>query len=233
MIRRPPRSTLFPYTTLFRSRFWKLGDWNFEATEMFTLRDSLRPRWNNSRPLGYLLNHYLVGTVRPLDELGLRILPALFGALAVPALYLVARRLTGTRAALFSALLLTFSALHVIYSQFARYWSLVFLLCAIYPYAIYIGVRENSRRALLMGIIAGILATLAHPVAVLLVGGPALWFAFTYLRPRHIRVLWNQKIFRWGLVVAALLAVAIIIRFIPILQGWITEHDKNPSSGQF
>src|SRR5690349_23954539 len=23
MIRRPPRSTLFPYTTLFRSRFWK------------------------------------------------------------------------------------------------------------------------------------------------------------------------------------------------------------------
>src|SRR5258708_18667558 len=24
MIRRPPRSTLFPYTTLFRSRFWGL-----------------------------------------------------------------------------------------------------------------------------------------------------------------------------------------------------------------
>src|SRR2546427_4904154 len=24
MIRRPPRSTLFPYTTLFRSRFWLL-----------------------------------------------------------------------------------------------------------------------------------------------------------------------------------------------------------------
>src|SRR2546427_6144374 len=23
MIRRPPRSTLFPYTTLFRSRYWK------------------------------------------------------------------------------------------------------------------------------------------------------------------------------------------------------------------
>src|SRR5689334_24660833 len=25
MIRRPPRSTLFPYTTLFRSRYWVLG----------------------------------------------------------------------------------------------------------------------------------------------------------------------------------------------------------------
>src|SRR5438132_12234000 len=26
MIRRPPRSTLFPYTTLFRSPFWYLGN---------------------------------------------------------------------------------------------------------------------------------------------------------------------------------------------------------------
>src|SRR5690349_23630065 len=25
MIRRPPRSTLFPYTTLFRSRNWRIG----------------------------------------------------------------------------------------------------------------------------------------------------------------------------------------------------------------
>src|SRR5438445_7095785 len=27
MIRRPPRSTLFPYTTLFRSRWHRLRDW--------------------------------------------------------------------------------------------------------------------------------------------------------------------------------------------------------------
>src|SRR2546430_12549894 len=28
MIRRPPRSTLFPYTTLFRSACWAAGVWN-------------------------------------------------------------------------------------------------------------------------------------------------------------------------------------------------------------
>ena len=33
-------------------RFWRLGEWNFEATEMFTLRDSLNPRWGNPRPPG-------------------------------------------------------------------------------------------------------------------------------------------------------------------------------------
>src|SRR2546425_10255841 len=32
MIRRPPRSTLFPYTTLFRSRCWhSSGSWRGEA----------------------------------------------------------------------------------------------------------------------------------------------------------------------------------------------------------
>jgi mannosyltransferase len=214
-------------------RFWKLGAWGLDSDEVFTLRDSLRLRPRNPRPLGYLLNHYLVQPFHSLDEFGLRVLPALFGVLAIPAFYFVARRLVGSRAAILGALLLTFSPLHVIYSQFGRYWSLVFLLTSIYPYAIYIGFREHNRRALILGIVVGILATLAHPVAVLLVGGPALWFAFNYFRPQHLRVLWQQKVFRWGVAVGAVLAVLIIIRFVPILQGWITEHDKNPGSGQF
>src|SRR2546427_2950031 len=33
MIRRPPRSTLFPYTTLFRSNYFDPGDWlNYTRT---------------------------------------------------------------------------------------------------------------------------------------------------------------------------------------------------------
>jgi len=214
-------------------RFWRLGDWNFEATEMFTLRDSLNPRWNNSRPLGYLLNHYLVGTFRPLDELGLRILPALFGVLAVPAIYVVGRRLAGPRAALFSALLLTFSALHVFYSQFARYWSLVFLLCAIYPYALYFGIRDRNRTAVVTGVVAAILAVLAHPVSILLVGGPAIWLAVTYLRPRYLKQAWTYRSFRWGSAVAIVLAGVLVARVVPLLQDWIAMHDKNPGMGQF
>lgn len=214
-------------------RFWRLGDWNFEATEMFTLRDSLRPRWGNPRPLIYLLNHYLIGPFRPLDELGLRIFPALFGVLAVPALYLSARRLVGTRAALLGALLLTVSAMHVIYSQFARYWSLVFLLSAIYPFALYVGIREGNRRALALGAVTTILAVLAHPVAILLVGGPALWLAVIYLRPSQLKRLWAYPAFRWGAAVALVLLVIVVVRLIPLLRGWIEMHDQNPGMGQF
>jgi 4-amino-4-deoxy-L-arabinose transferase-like glycosyltransferase len=214
-------------------RFWRLGDWNFEATEMFTLRDSLNPRWGNARPLGYLLNYYLVGSFRPLDELGLRILPALFGVLAIPAFYFVSRRLIGTRAALLGALLLTVSGLHVFYSQFARYWSLVFLLSGVYPYALYLGVREGNRRALAVGLVTAVLAMLAHPVSILLVGGPAIWLALTYLRPRYLKDAWSHKSFRWGAAFAVILAAVIAARVFPLFQDWISMHDQNPGMGQF
>src|SRR5215217_9422719 len=120
----------------FLLRFWRLADWSIESDEVFMLRDSLHPTLRNPRPLLYFLNHYVVAPFVPLNEFGLRLLPALFGVLAIPAFYAVSRRLVGTRSALFATFLLTVSPLLVIFSQFARYWSLVFLLCAVYPYAL-------------------------------------------------------------------------------------------------
>ena len=217
----------------FVLRFLRLGTWGFDSDEIFMRHDSLRPRLTNPRPLLYLINHYLVLPFTPLDEFGLRLLPALFGALAVPALFLVTRRLLGTRTALLAAVLLTLSGQHVIYSQFGRYWSLVFLLTAIYPFAIYIGIRERDRGALALGIVAGVLASLAHPVSVLLVGGPVIWLLATYLRPRHLAVAWGRPAFRWGALVVAVLLALLAARFVPILQGWIYEHDTKGAFGQF
>ncbi len=213
-------------------RFWHLGDWNFQATEMFTLRDSLNPRLTNPRPLVYFLNHYVVGSFHPLDEFGLRLLPAVFGILAVVAFSLVCRRLAGTRAALCSTLLLAVSPLHIMYSQLARYWSLVFLFSAIYPYALYLGVRERSRGWLALGCVSVVLAALAHPVSVLLLGGIALYLVVG-LRREDLARLWSQKAVRWTAAVALVLAAAILARFVPLLQGWISMHDRNPGYGQF
>lgn len=217
----------------FVLRFARLGEWSFDSDEIFMRRDSLNFRLTNARPLLYFIHHYAIAPILPLDEFGLRLLPATFGALAVPVLYLVARRLVGGRAPVFAALLLAVSPVHVIYSQFGRYWSLVFLLAAVYPYALYLGVRERNGRLLALGIATGLLAMLAHPSAVLLLGGPGVWLGLTYLRPRRLKELWALPAFRWGLAAAAVVAVGILLRFIPILQSWIGEHDANPGPGQF
>src|SRR5271165_7272193 len=49
MIRRPPRSTLFPYTTLFRSENdWRPGVERFESLRCETKRDRKSTRLNSS-----------------------------------------------------------------------------------------------------------------------------------------------------------------------------------------
>jgi Dolichyl-phosphate-mannose-protein mannosyltransferase len=213
-------------------RFARLGEWSLDSDEVFMRRDSINFKFTNPRPLLYFLDHYVIAPILPLDEFGIRLLPAAFGVLAIPVLYLVTRRLLGSRAALFATLLLVVSPVHVIYSQFGRYWSLVFLLASVYPYALYIGVRERNRRSLALAIVTGLLATLAHPSAVLLMGGPAVLLAVHYLRRDRLKMLWASPAFRWGLLVALVVAGAILIRFIPILQHWIYEHDANPGPGQ-
>ena len=217
----------------FVLRFWRLGNWSFESDEVFMLRDSLHPAIRNPRPLLYFLNHYVIAPFIPLDEFGLRLLPALFGALAIPAFYAVSRRLVGTRSALFATFLLTVSPLLVIFSQFARYWSLVFLLCAVYPYALYLGVRERDRRMLILGLVTLVLACLAHPASALLLGGPGVWLAFTYLRPTYIRRAWDQKVVRWGIIAGLVVAMIIAMRFVPILLRWVSLHDTKGPFGQY
>jgi hypothetical protein len=205
-------------------RFWRLGDWGLEGDEIFTLRDSLAPALDNPRPLIYFLNYYLIGPFWPLDEWGVRLLPAVFGVLAVPVLYLVVRRLAGTRAALFAALLLTVSPLHVYQSQYARYWSLVFLLSSVYPFAIYLAVRDRNYRALALGLVTAALAVLAHPVSLLLAGGVAVWL-LTQLRRDHLRQAWGQRSVRWALWLILIVAGVVVWRYVPMLNDWIVGHD--------
>jgi 4-amino-4-deoxy-L-arabinose transferase-like glycosyltransferase len=211
-------------------RFWRLGDWGFDSDEVFMLRDSLSPRLTNPRPLMYFLNYYLIRPVMPLQELSLRLLPAVFGVLAIPTLYLMGRRLAGARAALFMAFLLAVSPLHVYYSQFARYWSLVFLLSAVYPYALYLGVREHSGRWLTVGIVTAIVAVLAHPAAILPLGGFGVWLIANYVRRGQLRQLWGQRRVRWAVLALSVVAILLALRLVSLLQGWISFHDERPGS---
>jgi mannosyltransferase len=213
-------------------RFWHLGDWNFQATEIFTYRDSQRPQFGNARPLVYLLNYYLVRPLLSLDEFGMRLVPAIAGTIAIPALYLLGRRVVGTRAALFAALFVALNPTQILYSQLARYWSLVFLFCSIAPIAVFLGVRDRSGRMFSVGVVATILAGLSHPVGILSVGGPALLLLFG-LRREQLAEWWSHAGVRWGAVaLLAVLALA-LYRFVPFLYGWISMHDQMPGYGQF
>src|SRR2546429_8956567 len=66
MIRRPPRSTLFPYTTLFRSR--RIRDWKWA----FPNEEWRIPHWGLASPhLEWSIPH--LGRARPLDRKSTRL----------------------------------------------------------------------------------------------------------------------------------------------------------------
>jgi hypothetical protein len=213
-------------------RLWHLGSWNFQATEMFTYRDSQRPQFGNPRPLGYLLNYFVVRPFIPLDELGLRIIPALAGTLAIPTIYYMGRRVVGSRAALFAALLVTLNPTQILYSQLARYWSLVFLFTIIAPISLYLGVRERSGPTFTLGVVAAILAGLSHPVSVIALGGPAL-LLLAGVRREQLALWWTRRAVKIGALVVLVLGALVLYRFVPLLRGWIAMHDRMPGYGQF
>src|SRR2546423_10504178 len=59
MIRRPPRSTLFPYTTLFRSLSQQSEPWDGPAALVFSDGDFVGAKLdrNGLRPMRYTLTH--------------------------------------------------------------------------------------------------------------------------------------------------------------------------------
>ena len=205
-------------------RLYRLGDWTLDGDEIYTLRDSSRPSFTNPRPLLFILNYYVVRPIVGLDELGLRLLSSLAGALAVPVVFLIGRKLAGTRAGLFAALLVTLSPVLLYHAQYARYWSLVVLFSAVYPYALYIGVRERRGSWLALGIVTAVLAVLAHPVGIFPVGGLALLVLFN-LRRETLTALWKQPAFRWFTALVVVLLVIGLLRSFDMLQGWISQHD--------
>ena len=82
-------------------RVYRLSYWSLEGDEIFTLRDSLTTVWlRGPKPLLFFLNHHLIVPWTGLDELSLRILPAVFGVAAIPVMYIMVDRTMGMRAGL-------------------------------------------------------------------------------------------------------------------------------------
>jgi hypothetical protein len=199
-------------------RVYRLTEWSLSEDEFPTWMDSLEFTWSNPRPLLYALNHYLVLPVLGLRELGLRVIPVAAGIAAVPTVYALLRRLDLRMEGLATAALIALSTWHVYWSQFARYYSLVFLLCALYGLALLGWVRHRRAGWLCLAATSGILAVLAHPTALPVIGVGALIVAWhDQANSRRHGSLWP-----WAVTLGAALLAA-VVRYGPIIASWSTQ----------
>jgi mannosyltransferase len=154
--------------------------------------------YSESTPPLYYAAAWLWVQVTGNTEFGLRSLSALAGVLSVPVVYLIAAELRERRAGLVAAALAAFNPMLLWYSQEARAYSLLALLCAVSMLYCFRALRDGRRRNLLLWGLASGLALATHYFAIF----PILAEAALLLRRRGRAAL-------GGLVIIALSALAL------------------------
>ena len=132
------------------------------------------PESEATPPLFYVVE-WLAVQVLGTGEVGMRLLPALFGTLTIPVVHAATRYAASERAALAAAALVAVNPFLVWYSQEARAYSLLILLVALSVMWLFAYSREPRRSALVGWALASAAAIATHYFAVFIVGPAAVW----------------------------------------------------------
>ncbi len=204
-------------------RSYNLTEWSLSDDEYWSWQDSEFMTWKNVsiRPLYYALNHFVVMPIVGMRELGLRLIPFLAGVVAVPAIYLTCRHLNLRLTGLTTSALVAVGTWHLYWSQFARYYTLVFLFVLICGLSI-IGWMRERRVGWALGVVGGaVLAVLSHPSALMVIGCQIVVAAF------HVQRVGPHKL-RWTWLAAPGLLLAVgVWRYAPILMDWMKAQESS------
>ena len=186
------------------SRAWGLARFPFEQDELYTVLEA-RHLWAvqlepgiAARPLYFLLQHALLW-ILPETEAALRLAPFAFGVLGVAATWALARRVLGEAPALAAAFLVAISPWHLHASGMARYWSLLYLLAALFFLAYFTARDDDRPRSWLLALGVLVAGLLTHPTFLFATLGAALGATLVDARGRP-RWTWPTRrawLFLW------------------------------------
>jgi mannosyltransferase len=165
-------------------RFATLGVQAYHHDEIVTASRILRGGFGHAMdavgfsesapPLYYALA-WVWTQVTGTGEFGLRSLSAVAGVATIPVAYLVGIELRGRRAGLMAAGLVAVNPMLLWYSQEARAYALLVLLCAVSLLYCVRALRRGSRRDFVLWGIASGLALASHYFAIFVVAVEAIW----------------------------------------------------------
>jgi mannosyltransferase len=194
-------------------RLWGIGHQSFWYDESLTvdemhmrfLRMLSTVRLTEVTPPLYFAWAWIWTKLAGPGEAGLRSLSALAGALTVPAVAACAATLAGRRAAVIAAALVAANPLLIWYSQEARAYALMTLLCALSWLFFLRAARDGRRADFVLWAAASALALATHYFALFLVAPEVVWLVARAQRPRSA---WSAAL-SVGVVGLALLPFAI------------------------
>lgn len=186
-------------------RIWGLAGLIWEEDELYTLRDSADLGAEAAaggapgiaaRPLYYLFQHLLLGIFPP-TKVFLRLPPLVFGVAGIWATWHLGRTAFGRRAGLVAAALVAVSPWHLYASQFARYWSLVYLLAALAFGGLIAAIESDQRGRYIVAAVTIVLGMATHPTFLFPLAGAVVALhlvdshgRFGLIRPTGAAVRW-------------------------------------------
>lgn len=124
------------------------------------------------------------------SELWVRLLSAISGVACIPLMYVLGTRIESQKAGIASALLFSINVAAIAYSQEARSYSLLLLLCLV-SLLCFLRIRNGSTGTILIYAMASALAVYAHFFAIFFLF--AQWLSVLSQRPSGIRELpWRK-----------------------------------------
>ncbi len=176
------RETLIALTLLAAGmvlRIWGAVSHPLEQDEMYTVLES-RDLFNtallpgiDARPLFYLIHHPLLD-VYPDDIRWMRLLPLVFAAAGLWLTWVVGRRIGGVLAGLAALSLTAISPWHLYASEFARYWSLVYLVTLGFLHLTTKAYETDNRATFLLALLCGVVGAFSHPAFLFGIAGIAV-----------------------------------------------------------
>ncbi len=171
--------------TLFAAalRLYKLGAWSFWGDEMFTIRDA---QIAVSTPGLHALSFTLTGValrIFGISEWSARLVSALIGIGTIPVLYVLVRRIFGSRVALGAALLLAISPWHLYWSQNARFYTALLLFYTVALFLFFLAFERDRPLLLGLSLLFAGLALLERLTALLFMPVVVTYLALLYLVP--------------------------------------------------
>jgi mannosyltransferase len=196
-------------------RFYRLGDWSFWIDEVFTVNRALAQMLDPSFrvPLSVRLTGISLNTFG-VSEWSARLVPAIFGLVSIPILYLATRRVFGPRIALVAMLLLAISPWHIFWSQNARFYSALLLFYALATFFFYAWLKADRARYLLLSISMLVLAFVERAIAlVFLPAAITTYVAWAWLPGGQRRSI------NWKIIALLLIPAVPLAAYLPVLFG--------------
>jgi 4-amino-4-deoxy-L-arabinose transferase-like glycosyltransferase len=161
-------------------RFYRLGEWSFWFDEISTINRASShysdlhgllqniPPAINWIPLSVILTGFVTNALG-ISEWSSRLVPAVIGIISIPAIYFPTRKEFGTTIGLISALLLAVSPWHIEWSQNARFYSSLMLLCILALFAFYYALENDQPVLICLFLMLLYLATSERITALMIV----------------------------------------------------------------